>query len=346
MLLVEGADAEQRPRDGDAGLLGEGLELLLRVGDQDPVAGEDERALGGRDLPGCRLELLGMPFGVGTEARQGGDDVVEGGMLGVRLGLEGVLGDVDVDRSGAAVRGDVERLGDDPRDVVGRPDQVVVLGHRQRDAGDVDLLERVLADQGAGHVAGDRDHRHRVELRRRDRGHEVRRARAAGAHAHADPAARAGIPVGRVAAALLVADEHVADLGVVAEDVVDREDDAARIAEEHVRALTDERLHEGVRADPGPLGGPHLVEHRGPRALDVGGRRRPVARDVAPALRRTCRRFALRDRHPWSLRPIGPATARTCKDPRHPARVPSVFGGRRPSGARPSVSLRSPAGSR
>ena len=43
--------------------------------------------------------------------------------------------------------GEVERLGDDVRDVVGVAHQVVVLGHRQRDAGDVDLLERVLADE-------------------------------------------------------------------------------------------------------------------------------------------------------------------------------------------------------
>ena len=49
-------------------------------------------------------------------------------------------------------------------DVVGVADQVVVLGHRQRDAGDVDLLEGVLADERAGHVAGDGDHRDRVEL--------------------------------------------------------------------------------------------------------------------------------------------------------------------------------------
>ena len=65
-----------------------------------------------------------------------------------RLLLEGVLGDVDVDRARPAGPGDVERLGDDARQVVGVADQVVVLGHRQGDAVDVDLLEGVLADQG------------------------------------------------------------------------------------------------------------------------------------------------------------------------------------------------------
>ena len=63
-----------------------------------------------------------------------------------------------------------------------------------------------------------------------------------GAHAHADLAGGPGVAVGRVGAALLVADEDVPELGVVAEDVVERQDDAARVAEEDVGALADERL--------------------------------------------------------------------------------------------------------
>ena len=78
------------------------------------------------------------------------------------------------------------------------------------------------------HVAGDRDHRDRVEQGRADPGDEVRGARAGRAHADADLAGGAGVPVGGVGAALLVADEDVAELGVVAEDVVERQDDAAR----------------------------------------------------------------------------------------------------------------------
>ena len=286
VLLVHRPDAQQRPGDRDLGLLGERLELVPGLGDQDPVTGEDQRALGLGDLLGGGLELLGVALEGGPEARQAGDDVVEGGVLGAGLGLQGVLGEVDVDRAGAAGLREVEGLGDDPRDVVGVPDQVVVLGHRQRDAGDVDLLERVLADQRAGHVAGQRDHRDRVQLGGADRRHEVRRARAAGAHAHADLAARPGVAVGRVAAALLVADEDVPDLGVVAEDVVDREDDAARVAEQRVGALEDQGLHQRVGADPGPLAVADLVEHGAARGLDRGGLRRAVARHVAPALRR------------------------------------------------------------
>ena len=91
-----------------------------------------------------------MAVHVRPEAGQAGDDLVLGRVLGAGLLLERVLRDVDVDRARAAGAGDMERLGHDARQVVGVADQVVVLGHRQRDAVDVDLLEGVLADQGAG----------------------------------------------------------------------------------------------------------------------------------------------------------------------------------------------------
>ena len=58
--------------------------------------------------------------------------------------------------------------------------------------------------------------------RRSDPRDEVRRAGSGGAHAHADLAGDTRVAVGGVGAALLVADEDVAELGIVAEDVVER----------------------------------------------------------------------------------------------------------------------------
>ena len=89
----------------------------------------------------------GWPSMFGRKPGQPGDDLRLGRVLGARLLLEGVLRDVDVDRSRTAGPGDVERLGEDAGQLVRVADEVVVLGHRQGDAVDVDLLERVLADQ-------------------------------------------------------------------------------------------------------------------------------------------------------------------------------------------------------
>src|SRR5207342_2757257 len=95
-----------------------------------------------------------------------------------------------------------------------------------------------------------------------DAGDQVRRAGTRGAHADADAAGDPGVTVGGVGPALLVADEDVAQLRVVAEDVVERQDHAARVAEDDVHALEQEGLAYDVGADPRPLPRPGVVEHR------------------------------------------------------------------------------------
>jgi len=69
MGLVHGTDPEEGPRHGDPGLLGKDPELLGRVGDEDPVAGQDDGPAGLRDLLGDELELPGMAAQVRAEAR-------------------------------------------------------------------------------------------------------------------------------------------------------------------------------------------------------------------------------------------------------------------------------------
>ena len=234
---------------------------------------------------------LGWPSSGGAEAGQAGGDRLRAGVGGARLLLQRVLGDVDVDRPGPARTGQVERLGQDARQLVRVTDEVVVLGHGQRDARDVDLLEGVLAEQGGDHVAGDGDDGDRIQLGRRQARHEVRGARAGGAEADAHLAAGAGEAVGRVRRALLVADEHVPQGRVVAQHVVQRQDHPAGVAEEDV-------------ASP-PAGAPR--RRRPPRcASGLGAWPRaasPRGRHRRPR-RRRCRRLAGVGRSPvdpsWS----------------------------------------------
>jgi len=173
-----------------------------------------------------------------------------------------------------------------------------VLGHRQGDAGDVDLLERVLAEERGGHVAGDGHHRDGVELGVGDPGDEVRGGRARGAQAHAHLARGTGVPVRSMGGALLVADEHVTELRVVAQDIVERQDDAAGVAEQDVDALAQDRLHDDIGADPGALAAPlgrveadlaALVEHLEAGLLHCFSGCRTGARHVAAARAAGCR---------------------------------------------------------
>ena len=127
------------------------------------------------------------------------------------------------------------------------------------------------------HLPGDGHDRDRVHVGVGDRRHQVRRARAAGRHAHADPAGGLRVPGGRVAGALLVPDQDVPDDLGVEQRVVGRQDGAARDAEHHVRADSLERVHQRLRP-----GGPHLARagdvrarRLGPGALGRDGLRRP-----------------------------------------------------------------------
>ena len=75
------------------------------------------------------------------------------------LAHQRILGDVNVHWSWTPTACQMERFGDGMRDLISGAHEIIVLGHWQRDAGDVDLLEGVLADECIRHVA--RDHHNR-----------------------------------------------------------------------------------------------------------------------------------------------------------------------------------------
>ncbi len=114
-----------------------------------------------------------------------------------------------------------------------------MLGDGQGDAGDVDLLKGVRAEDLAADLAGDRHNRNAIEHGGGDAGDEVGGAGAGGGDADADLARGAGVAVGHVRGALLVADEDVVD-GELAQGVVDGEDGSAGVAEDPVYAFAGE----------------------------------------------------------------------------------------------------------
>jgi len=100
-------------------------------------------------------------------------------------------------------------------------------------------LKRVAPEDFAADLAGDGDDGDGVEHRRRDAGDEVSGAGAGRCDADADFAGGAGVAVGHVRGALLVADEDVVD-GELAQGVVGGEDGSARVAEDLVHAFAGE----------------------------------------------------------------------------------------------------------
>ena len=113
-----------------------------------------------------------------------------------------------------------------------------MLGNRHGDAGNIDLLEGVLANQAGADVAGDGNHGDRVHIRGGDAGDQIGRARAARGQTDAGFAGCAGISVRRVRRALLVCGQHMPDaVAVEIQRIVNIKNRAARISENGVNAL-------------------------------------------------------------------------------------------------------------
>ncbi len=128
---------------------------------------------------------------------------------------------------------------DDPRDVPGILNQVMMLGDR---AGDLDhrrFLKRVGADDVAGHLASDRDQRDGIHLGVGQARDEVQGAGAGGRHHDARLAAGAGISLGGKDTPLLVARQNGPDpVAIPRERLVQGHACAARIRKDNLDSMT------------------------------------------------------------------------------------------------------------
>ncbi len=258
-LLVrgrEGAEAVEGAGDGEVAVFGELADLVLGTGGEGAAADVEHGALGGREGAGGLADLLHVALELRLVAGEV-DGRVLADLVG-DVGLGEVGGDVDDDGAGTSGAGDVERLVDRLGDLGRVGDHPGVLDGRHGDAEDVGLLEAVGAEEVGAHLAGDEDDGDGVHHRVHDRRDEVGGAGAGGAEADGDLAGGLGVALGGVAAAGLVAHEHVADAGVD-EGVVRGEVGAARVAEYDFDALSLEAFHDGVDGS-----------HKG--ASGVGGR--------------------------------------------------------------------------
>ncbi len=236
MVVGERAACHQR-RDHEAvGQLGQFTQRLGGARLEDAAAGVDHRALGGEDQPRRLLDHPRMALHVRAVAGQRGEHVVVARPVPRHVVGQAVLRDVDQRRAGAAGLGDVERLADRHRDVVGGHHEFVVLRARAGDADRVALLERIGADRPGRHLTGDRDHRDRVHVGVHQRRDEVGRRRTGGHHGHTGTAGDVGIALRHVARTLLVTHEHVTDRAVH-QRVVGGQDAPARVAEHQVDVL-------------------------------------------------------------------------------------------------------------
>ena len=205
--------------------LKESAELGHRaLGADDAAAHQNEGTLGlldhGEEL--FNVSIVGLRcLEVVAGAAQHGAQAAVAAVLrdgeGLIVGLRGgdIFGNVDEHRAGTARTGDGKGLPHHVGQLVRVLDQVVALGDGHGDAGNVHLLEGVLADEAFHHVTGDKDHRRGVVVGGGNAGGQVGGARSGGGKAHAHLAGGAGISVGGVGGALLMGSQNMADLVLV-----------------------------------------------------------------------------------------------------------------------------------
>ena len=170
------------------------------------------------------------------------------GVFKFQFAVEDIFGDIDEDRARTARAGDIEGFPDDAGQVFDVLDEVVVLRDGRRDARNVRFLEGVAADQVRGDLAAEHDQGDGIHVGRGDAGDHV--AHAGSRCSEADPGASrgAGVAVGRVHGALLVARQDVGNVRFI-QFIVKRQHGSAGVAEDHLHVFPFQALDECLRTD-------------------------------------------------------------------------------------------------
>ena len=131
-------------------------------------------------------------------------------------------------------------------DSLGQPvrvaDQPVVLGARARNAHRVRFLEGVVANEKGGHLSGQTHDGDGVHQRVGQARNGVGRSRPGCDEEDAGAPRGAGVALCGVGRPLLVPDKNMPDAGILEERVIDRQNRAARIAEDDLDPLVLEGL--------------------------------------------------------------------------------------------------------
>ena len=175
----------------------------------------------------------------------------------------------------------MKRFLDDPRDIPGVLNQVMMLGDRPRHLDHRRFLKRIGADDMPGNLAGDGDQRHGIHLGVGQAGDQVERPGPGSRHHHAGLAAGPGISLGREDAPLLVArQDRPNPVAVSRQRLVQRHARAARIREDDLDTVPHQRLDQNVRPGDRPrrgFGQGQAIVDGGHGVLDLGANGLPYA---------------------------------------------------------------------
>ena len=174
-----------------------------------------------------------------------------------------ILRNIDNHRPRTAIRRDIERLVQNPRQIFHRPHQIIMLRAVSRNAHRIAFLKRIRPDQMRRHLPGNANQRDGIKHRIGQPRHGIGRPRTR-CHKHtANLAGRPRIPFSSMHSTLLVPHQNVLHLVLLEHCVINRQNSPAGIAENMFDALILQNLKHHLRAA-------HLLCHRpSPASLRV-----------------------------------------------------------------------------
>ncbi|MNS30954.1 hypothetical protein D3C72_629970 [compost metagenome] len=214
---------------------------------QDHAAARVQHRTLGRQEHFCRLaDLTGVTANsraVGTQLGFFREDVFE--LLG-RVGH--VFRNVDNDRTRTTGLRQVEGLLHDFRDFRGVLDHEAVLHDRPGDTDHVGFLERIGANHGARHLAGNDHHRNGVHVGGGDTGDGVCCARTGSHQYHAGFTGGTGVAVSHMGSRLLVTNQDVGHFRFFEQGIVDMKKSTTRVPVDIFDAFVTQEADEHLTA--------------------------------------------------------------------------------------------------
>ena len=121
----------------------------------------------------------------------------------------------------------MESFSNNARNILSVRYQIRMLSDWVRNAHSIGFLERIRTNLMRTHLTSNNNQWHRIHLRVHNRGNRVRRTRTRRNNRHARLARCQRVPLSRMTSSLLVTREHETELGVVVNNVVNRQNSAA-----------------------------------------------------------------------------------------------------------------------
>ncbi len=152
-----------------------------------------------------------------------------------------ILRNINNNRAGASMRGNIKRLMHDAGQLINRINEPIVFRTRARNAHRIAFLKSIRTDKVCGNLTCQTDQRDGIHQRIRQARHCIRRTRARCHKNNAGLAGRPGIPLRSVNSTLLMPHQNMFDTFLLEKFIVNGKHSTARIPEDRVDALVHQR---------------------------------------------------------------------------------------------------------